>query len=394
MHNSRRKSFYILAGLLPLTIFTVIIFIVINRTQNDKKQVSVTEEKPKSSSGGTVNSSSGGTYSSSSGGTVNSSSGGTYSSSSNGTANPSSNGTANPSSNGTCTGNGRTPTALDDCGKIDGSAFGASIRNYLEGKDGTDKIKKEGRKVDLEPVLRYIMNRDYVNPYPDGSCGYMSLFAVLYCYIEDENHPISKIFYNPDGYDNIEGLPKLQGNRPISDLFNRLKNNKKPNVDVFEYSQNNKEDILLALRYILLKHIWDTNRAWIDIADEKVGSNCPVVVPLKNLNEEVKIHHMKKEYVTYFLDHKNFYNRDLWMTTAEMTIYCYIFNVNIWTIVFNNITSKNVPNRYVFKQESSTNLYLDTGKYEGIKFYEKNAKEPPETLYIFSISNNHFMGVL
>ncbi|KAI5169700.1 hypothetical protein PAEPH01_0929 [Pancytospora epiphaga] len=180
--------------------------------------------------------------------------------------------------------------------------------------------------------LKKISTKSYVNPRSDGTCGYIALFATLYPFLKDKNHEVSKVFFDSTGYDTIQGLPKPLRYKTISELFTVLKNNMEVHKDLYEYVEYNKVNIVLALRYLAIKRVWNDEKLKKKLMEEKIKSSSELYKFSDSIQPN-KVDTFKDLFVPHFLDSEHLGKRAYWMEEFDIDLFSHILNINICAIM-------------------------------------------------------------
>ncbi|KAI5173117.1 hypothetical protein PAEPH01_1858 [Pancytospora epiphaga] len=265
------------------------------------------------------------------------------------------------------------------------------LKSLCEAPNKCSKQKRDFRTEIQIKKLKEILSWSFVHPSMDGTCGYIALFATLYPFLKDENHRISKIFFDSTGYDTTSWLPKPPQRKTISEIFVELKNNMKIHNNLYEYIEYNKGNIILAFKYMMLR------------AAEKVdmSRNTFMIDRISNLHKlsNSETRSVFRTILTpMFLHPKNFYNSKFWINELDVSLLSYILDIGIFVLVIKPPPGKrynmkhNVDHYFVDIAQLHMHLNENLG---GKILTEKDFELDREVVCLINdIQLAHYLGVI
>ncbi|KAI5169434.1 hypothetical protein PAEPH01_0709 [Pancytospora epiphaga] len=276
--------------------------------------------------------------------------------------------------------------------EVKGSLYGNVIKKHLS--DLAEYIKKEpARGNSLVPELEEVLTQSYVIPADNSSSRYIALFSVLYIFLMDEKHPISKVFFDSTGYDTIHRLPKPLQKETISEIFIELNNNMNNHKSLYDYVKYNNKNIILAFKYIVLKHIWNDQEVLTDFV-QRIISNDDFSKYFKgssSLIQPSELNKIRDVLISHFLNDESCENIMLSITEVDIVILCYIFDINIWKIAFRNDATRD--GSLCIDINNTHNLYFDWYVNTSI-FKRTSLVGVPEVYLLYDRAQySNYMGV-
>lgn len=124
----------------------------------------------------------------------------------------------------------------------------------------------------------------------------------------------------------------------IQQMSNALKGELLNYPTPHEFLAYNKDNVVRAMRYIMLKYALVEDQAKLHLLDESVLKSPDTYAPQSCQTDAERLELFDNIYIPFSI--YNLAGDDFWLTSADTNIYALIFNINVWMVSFdadNNI---------------------------------------------------------
>ncbi|KAI5170336.1 hypothetical protein PAEPH01_1347 [Pancytospora epiphaga] len=279
---------------------------------------------------------------------------------------------------------------------VKGSVLEKPLRKYIH--DTYESVVKD--KDVIYDALNNVLTMRFLTSKNVILSDYAILFRLLYSFLRDPNHYIRAVFFDTKGYDDNELFNGINEDYlKYVNIFEQLKTKLDNEGDADKYIEENSDDIIVALKLVLLKHVLRVEKIVVKIIKE---------ITEKDLKSDIEdMNAVRKLFVEYYFndtikDLKDFEHKHIFfIMPSEICCFKEIFNFRIFLVNFREINGNSIING---NNLSSCTFIIDDKQPPGFcydidckhllsEILKKTAETPCENIYAFGI-NSYYIPVV